>query len=215
MELSSTSPFFFWGGLSRILFFPKRLNWCLRCLYENTVTDWHPPFQRDAVKIELWSRLAAPSIFHFLCFGMDVSSSSCGNISFSFSNGKILMYFNFFFQNIFVSLFWPAAGLLLGNFWAAAYCVSSCIPYNESSFTPKLCHTKWQWCFWVGIFCGWLWMGLLDCPRTQFINGDAPLYSMIDSANEGLGWGGFSSVAWGKCYMRRGSRRKWGKSCCN
>lgn len=37
------------------------------------------------------------------------------------------------------------------------------------------------------VFCGWLQVGLLDCHRTIFINGDVPLYAMIDSANEGLG----------------------------
>lgn len=54
----------------------------------------------------------------------------------------------------------------------------------------------------------------VDCPRTKFITGDAPLCAVIDSANEGLGWGAFS-VAWGKRCMRRGSRRKWGKASCN
>lgn len=119
--------FLFLGGLaqdllfSRGLFFSKRLNWCLWCLYDNTVTDWHPPFQKDAVNIELWSSLAAPSIFHFICFGLGVSSSSCRNISFSFFNCKILICL-IFFQNTFISLFlsWPAVGMLLGNFWAAA-----------------------------------------------------------------------------------------------
>lgn len=135
VKQSSAAPSLpLWSGeeeglsLSRTLL-SRRLKQCLSCLYENTATDWHPLFQRNAVKII--RQIDSPSYFFFLCSGMDVSSSveifiaTCCSIYYC----SLLL----FKMCLWIFLFWPTTVMLL----PANILISSLLCF-------RLYFTKWK-----------------------------------------------------------------------